>query len=161
MQIDPDLAEWDYGDYEGLHSAEIGELRPDWNIFRDGCPNGESPAQVGGRADRLIARLRAQGGNIGLFSHGQFGCVLAARWIGLPVPQACHFTLGTASLSVLGYDPRHAEVPVIASWNAAPWELFDLQGSPREHLANAMRRRAIERWESEGGKIFPAPQARR
>ena len=104
-EIEPDLAEWDYGDYEGQRSVDIRKGRPDWNLFRDGCPNGEMPAQVSDRADRLIARLRALDGNVALFSHGQFGCVLAARWIGLPVVEAQHFLLGTASLSILGYDP--------------------------------------------------------
>ena len=112
-----DLAEWDYGDYEGRRSVDIREQRPGWNLFRDGCPHGETPAHVGRRADRLIARLRALGGNIALFGHGQFGCVLAARWIGLPIVDAQHFALGPASLSVLGHDAHHPEVAVIASWN--------------------------------------------
>ena len=84
-EIEPDLAEWDYGDYEGQLSVDIRKGRPDWTLFRDGCPSGEMPAQVSDRADRLIARLRAQDGNVALFSHGHFGCVLAVRWIGLPV----------------------------------------------------------------------------
>src|ERR1035438_10369222 len=83
-EIDPDLAEWDYGGYEGMNSADVLKSRPDWNLFRDGCPGGESPAQVSGRADRLIARLRRLEGNVALFSHGHFGRVLGARWIGLP-----------------------------------------------------------------------------
>src|ERR1035441_2916332 len=80
-EIEPDLSEWDYGDYEGQCTVDIRKKRPDWNIFQDGCPRGEMPAQVSDRADRLIARLRAMDGNIALFSHGQFGCVFAARWI--------------------------------------------------------------------------------
>jgi probable phosphoglycerate mutase len=118
-KIEPDLAEWDYGDYEGQRSVNIRKGRPDWNLFRDGCPRGEMPAQVSDRADRLIAHLRALDGNVALFSHGHFGCVLAARWIGLSVIEGQHFLLGTASLSILGYEPNHAEVPVIALWNAA------------------------------------------
>ena len=102
-EIEPDLAEWDYGDYEGQRAGDIRKGRPDWNIFRDGCPNGESPAQVSGRADRLIARLRTLDGDVAIFSHGHFGRVLAARWIGLPLEQAKHFLLSTASLSILGY----------------------------------------------------------
>ena len=117
-EIEPDLAEWDYGDYEGQLSVEIRKGRPDWNLFRDGCPRGEMPAQVSDRADRLIARLRAWDGNVALFSHGHFGCVLAVRCIGLPVIEAQHFLLGTASLSVLGYEPNDPEVPVIALWNS-------------------------------------------
>ncbi|MGO9443538.1 MAG: histidine phosphatase family protein [Thiobacillaceae bacterium] len=119
---EPDLAEWDYGDYEGQRSLDILSGRPDWNVYRDGCPNGEMPAQVSDRADRLLARLRALTGNIALFSHGQFGCVLAARWIGLAVAEARHFTLGTASLSIFAFDPHHPAVPVIALWNAVSQE---------------------------------------
>ena len=117
-KIEPDLAEWDYGDYEGQHSVDIRKWRPDWNLFRDGCPRGEMPAQVSDRTDRLIARLRALDGNVALFSHGHFGCVLAVRWIGLPVIEGQHFLLGTASLSILGYEPSHPEVPLIEMWNA-------------------------------------------
>ena len=117
-EIEPDLAEWDYGDYEGQRSVDILEARPDWNVYRDGCPGGEMPAQVSARADRLISRLLKLDGNIALFAHGQFGSVLAARWIGLAVAEAEHFMLGTASLSILAFDPHHAGVPVIALWNA-------------------------------------------
>jgi broad specificity phosphatase PhoE len=119
-EIEPDLAEWAYGDYEGRRSADIHQARPDWNVFRDGCPHGEMPAQVCNRADRLIARLCALQGNVALFSHGEFGLALAARWIGLPVLEAQHFTIGTASLGILGYNPAHPDVRVIALWNAMP-----------------------------------------
>jgi broad specificity phosphatase PhoE len=115
--IEPDLAEWDYGDYEGQRSADIRKGRPDWNLFRDGCPHGEMPAQVSDRADRLIARLRALDGAVALFSHGHFGCVLAVRWIGLPVIDGQHFVLGTASLSTLDSEPSHPEVPIVTLWN--------------------------------------------
>ena len=118
--IEADLAEWDYGDDEGQRTAEICLQRPGWNLYRDGCPQGESPAQVSVRADCLIARLRLLAGNVALFSHGQFGGVLAARWIGLPLAEARHFPLGTASLSMLGFDPHHPDTAVIASWNASP-----------------------------------------
>jgi len=117
-EIEPDLAEWDYGDYEGKRSLDIREERPDWNIFRDGCPHGEMPVQVSDRADRLIARLCTLDGIVTLFSHAQFGGVLAARWIGLSLAQAQHFPLGTASVSILSFNPQHPEVPVIALWNA-------------------------------------------
>lgn len=121
--LDPDLAEWDYGDYEGQRSADIHKERPDWNLFRDGCPRGESPVQVSERADRVIARLRAREGNVAVFSHGHFGRVLAARWIGLPVGQARHFLLGTASLGILGYEHNLPETPAIVLWNAVANEM--------------------------------------
>lgn len=119
-EIEPDLAEWDYGDYEGRYSLDICGERPGWNIFRDGCPGGEMPAQVSDRADRLIARLRAVDKSVALFSHGQFACVLAARWIGLPVVDGQHFAVGTAALNILAYARNHPEVPVIELWNAVP-----------------------------------------
>jgi broad specificity phosphatase PhoE len=118
-EIEPDLAEWDYGDYEGLRSGDIRKARPDWNVFQDGCPRGDSPAQISKRADRLNTRLRTLEGNIALFSHGHFGRVLAARWIGLRVEQAQHFLLSTASLSILGYGHDRAEEPAIIMWNTA------------------------------------------
>lgn len=118
--IEPDLAEWDYGDYEGRRSVDICTEQPGWNLFQDGCPHGEVPSQVAARADRLIARLCNLDGNLALFSHGQFGCALAARWIGLPVADGNHFSLGPASLSALGFSPSHPDVRVIALWNALP-----------------------------------------
>ena len=117
--IEPDAIEWDYGDYEGQRPADIRKERPGWNIFRDGCPSGESPTEVSQRADRLIARLRTLEGNIALFSHGQFGRVLGARWIGLPAMQAQHLLLSTASLSILGYGHNLVDEPAIVLWNAA------------------------------------------
>jgi broad specificity phosphatase PhoE len=119
-EIEPDLAEWDYGDYEGKLSSDTRHGRPGWNIFHDGCPHGETPAEVSDRADRLIARLCMVNGNVALFSHGQFGLALAARWIGLPVAEGQHFLLGTASLNILSYNPTHPQVRVIALWNATP-----------------------------------------
>ena len=124
FSCEPDLAEWDYGDYEGKTSADIRQQRPGWNVFRDGCPHGESPAQVSARADRLIVWLRRETGNIALFSHGQFGAVLAARWVGLAVTEARHLALDVASTSVLACDPHHPEVPVIALWNRVSFERF-------------------------------------
>jgi len=122
-EMEPELVEWDYGDYEGRRSAEILQERPGWNLFRDGCPGGETPAQVSDRADRLLARLRGLEGNVALFSHGHFGRVLAGRWIGLTVEQAQHFLLSTASLSILGYEHNLAEKPAIVLWNALPTHL--------------------------------------
>lgn len=122
--IEPDLTEWDYGDYEGKRTVDIFKKRPDWNIFRDGCPNGEMPARVSERADRLIARLRTMDGKVALLSHGQFGGVLAARWIGLPLIEAWHFPLDTAALSIFSFSPHHPEVPVIDLWNATVSKLI-------------------------------------
>ena len=117
-EIEPDLAEWNYGDYEGRRSADIGEERPGWNIFRDGCPNGESPSEIRERADRLIARLRTMDGDTALFSHGHFGAVFGARWIGLEVIEAQHFSVAPASMGVLGLDSNHLYTPIIVLWNA-------------------------------------------
>lgn len=112
-----DLAEWDYGSYEGKKSAEIRADRPGWAVYQDGCPGGETPEQVEERADRLIARLRTLGGTIALFSHGQIGSSLAVRWIDLPVIEGRHFVLGTAAFAILGSNPGHADLPVISAWN--------------------------------------------
>lgn len=117
-QIEPDLAEWNYGDYEGKRPQEIRAQRPDWNVFRDGAPGGESASQVSERADRLIGRLQNLHGNVAVFSHGHFGRVMGARWIGLPVMQARHFVLNTASLSILGYEHDVAGERAILLWNA-------------------------------------------
>lgn len=119
-EVEPELAEWDYGDYEGKRSDDIRLDRPGWNVFQDGCPGGETPAEVSARADRLIARLRILEGNVALFSHGQFSLALAARWIGLPIRNGQHFLLGTASVSILGFSVAHPGVPVIGLWNASP-----------------------------------------
>jgi broad specificity phosphatase PhoE len=113
---DPDLLEWDYGKYEGLRSAEIFKENPGWQLFRDGCPGGESPAEVGKRADRVVARVRAIGGTVLLFSSGHFGRVLAARWLGVEAAFGRAFVLSTASLSALGYEHNLSE-PVIRLWN--------------------------------------------
>src|SRR5271170_7816657 len=112
----PDLVEWDYGKYEGLVLAEILKERPDWQIFRDGCPGGESPAQVGERADHVIERVRTVAGTALLFSSGHFLRVLAARWLGLEPAGGKYFVLSTASLSALGYE-HHLSQPVIQLWN--------------------------------------------
>ena len=113
--IEPALAERDYDDYEGRHSIEIRKDRPQWNLFQDGCPNGESPEQICARADLLIARRRTLRGNMVLFTHGQLGSVLTVRWIRLPILWAQHFPLRTASASRFGYAPNHPELPVILS----------------------------------------------
>jgi probable phosphoglycerate mutase len=116
-QIDPDLVEWDYGQYEGRRTAEIIADRPDWQLFRDGCPGGESPQQVAKRADRVVGRARDVPGNVLLFSSGHFIRVLAARWLGLePTQNSRYFALSTASLSALGYE-RDRSRPAILLWN--------------------------------------------
>lgn len=113
-EIDNDLVEWNYGAYEGLRSAEIRAQRPDWQLFRDGCPGGESPAQVKTRAENVLRRVRAVNGNVLIFSSGHFIRVLAARWIGLEPSMS--FLLSTASLSAVGYDEDLCH-PVIRLWN--------------------------------------------
>jgi probable phosphoglycerate mutase len=113
---DRDLVEWNYGDYEGKRTAEILAGRPGWQLFRDGCPGGESPADAGGRADRVIARARAAAGDVLLFSSGHILRVLAARWLGLPPGGGRYFLLGTASLSALSYEHDMSE-PVFRFWN--------------------------------------------
>jgi broad specificity phosphatase PhoE len=116
-EIDPDLVEWKYGDYEGQYTGEIRAKRPGWELFRDGCPGGESPAQAAARADRVVSRIRAVLGNVLLFSSGHFIRVLATRWIGLEVTAlARRFLLSTASLSAVGYD-KELSRPVIRLWN--------------------------------------------
>ncbi len=114
--VDPDLAEWDYGAYEGRRTAEILKERPDWQLFRDGAPGGELPDEIGARADRLVARIRAAHGNVLVVSSAHISRVLAARWLGLPASGGRYLVLGTASLSILGYEHNIAE-PVIRLWN--------------------------------------------
>ena len=118
-QVAPDLAEWDYGAYEGRTSADIRTTRPGWTVYRDGCPGGEDAQQVSDRADRLIAKLHSLTGNVALFSHGQFSSAFAARWIESAVGVGQHLMLGTASLSVLGYNPSHPDTRVIVRWNTS------------------------------------------
>ena len=118
--VEPDLIEWDYGAYEGQLSVEIRKKRPGWSLFDDGCPGGETPDQVAARADRLIARLASLSGNIALFSHKQFGCSLAVRWIDLAVDKGQRLALDTASISVLGTDEHHSGTRVIELWNFVP-----------------------------------------
>ena len=112
--VDPDLMEWNYGEYEGLTSEQIREIAPGWQIFRDGCPGGEAPVQVGARVDRVIARARAADGDVALFAHGHVLRVLAARWLGLPAGAGRHFLLDTGTLAVLGDDH---ETPAVRIWN--------------------------------------------
>ena len=115
MQIDPDLIEWNYGEYEGLTPAQIHRTAPGWMIFRNGCPGGESPDQVGDRVDRVIGRVRAVAGRVVLFAHGHVFRVFAARWIGLPPTHGGHFLLDTSTLNILGY---YRGIPAVRCWNA-------------------------------------------
>jgi broad specificity phosphatase PhoE len=115
-EVDPELVEWNYGDYEGLRSAEILAKRPDWQLFRDGCPGGESPAEIGGRADRVLQRVRSVTADVVIFSSGHFIRVLAARWLALSPCAGKYLLLNTASLSALGYEHKLSQ-PVIRLWN--------------------------------------------
>ena len=122
-QTEPDLAEWDYGDYESLRTVDIRKRRAAWSIWRDGCPGGESPREISLRADALIDRVRKLEGRVALFSHGHFGRVFAARWLGLPAAQGERFVLSPATLSVLtmtqGNRPHPGERQM-ELWNAPP-----------------------------------------
>ena len=115
-EVDRDLVEWNYGEYEGVRTSEIHEKRPDWRLFRDGCPGGESPKQVGARADRVVGRVRVVQGNVLIFSSGHFLRMLAARWLGLEPIAGGLFMLKTASLSMLGYEHNLAD-PVVWLWD--------------------------------------------
>jgi probable phosphoglycerate mutase len=114
--IDPDLVEWNYGDYEGKTSKEIQLQRPDWQLFRDGCPGGETLAAIGARADRVVGRVRSSNGNVLIFSSSHFLRVLTARWLGLDPAGGRFFVLNTGTVSILGYEHNKAE-PVVRLWN--------------------------------------------
>ncbi len=126
VEVDANLEEWSYGKFEGLTTAQIRQERPDWSIYRDGAPAGETASEVSDRADHVITHLGTRHGNVAIFTHGQFAAALGVRWVGLPVIAAQHFTLGTASLSILAYDPSHPDNRVIALWNAIPAALRDV-----------------------------------
>lgn len=117
MAIDDDLREWDYGEYEGLSTPQIREQRPDWNLWRDGCPQGESPEQVGDRAEHILAMLRKSDGDCVVFAHGHILRVLAARWLGQPVGFGARLALSTGTLSTLGFE---RETEVVREWNRDP-----------------------------------------
>lgn len=112
-----DLIEWDNGNYEEKTHNEIEKIRPGWSVFRDGCPGGEAPQQISDRADRLIEKLKTLHGNIAFFSHGHFGRVFGARWVGMTVAHANCFLLDTASFSTLGYQHQNVQQPLISLWN--------------------------------------------
>ena len=112
---DEDLLEWDYGEYEGITTAEIHETRPDWVLWRDGCPGGESPADVGARADAFLASVAGESGDVAVFGHGHMLRVITARWLELEAAAGARFVLGTATLSVLGWEH---DWHTIRTWNA-------------------------------------------
>jgi probable phosphoglycerate mutase len=114
-QLDPDLREWDYGDYEGLTTAEIRESNPGWNLWRDGCPGGESPAEVRERAERALKRLREAGGDALVFAHGHILRVLSASWLDMEVAAGARFALDAGGVGVLGYE---RETEILRQWNA-------------------------------------------
>ncbi|MBY0521890.1 MAG: histidine phosphatase family protein [Gemmataceae bacterium] len=116
VEVDQELHEWDYGAYEGKKTVDILKEKPGWNIFKDGCPNGESLSAISARADRVLARLRPLDGNVLVFSSGHFLRVVAARWLGLEAAGGRMFLLSTATLSILGYEHNKNE-PIIRLWN--------------------------------------------
>lgn len=156
--IEPDLIEWDNGEYESRTHQEIERARPGWNLFRDGCPNGESPQQISDRADRLIPKLKKLDGNVALFTHGHFGRVLGMRWVGLTVDFAERFLLDTASVSILSYQHENLAKPAILLWNATLPEPTTTQSRSRwidtKIASDKSKRKAIERWENEGGELL-------
>jgi broad specificity phosphatase PhoE len=127
LELDKELMEWAYGDYEGLTTKEIRDLVPDWSVWTHPCPNGETIDQISLRADRVVAMLHSIDGNVAIFSHGHFLRVLVSRWVGLPANHGSRFLLGTSTLSIFGYEN---ELPVIKTWNgplitaacAIPWK---------------------------------------
>ncbi|MFN0117109.1 MAG: histidine phosphatase family protein [Elusimicrobiota bacterium] len=116
IEINNDLSEWNYGDYEGLLQSEIQKLQPGWNVFEYGCPRGESPEQVSNRVDRLLSKLRQTKGKIALVSHGHFTRALAIRWVGLPIQYGNILSSSTASISILGFNENNGQ-PLIKLWN--------------------------------------------
>ena len=146
-QIVPDLVEWDYGDYEGRRSVEIRMERPDWELFRDGCPGGESPQQVAERADCVVDLVRSVSGNVLIFSSGHFLRMLAARWTGIDTFKARSLMLSTASLSVLGYG--HSKQPAIKLWNDTHHLLSSREDQWGIELGKVLAQRIIPELESE------------
>jgi broad specificity phosphatase PhoE len=124
-RIDPNLREWDYGEYEGLTGPQIRATRKDWNVFRDGCPGGESPEQVSARVDETLVALREMQGHVALFSHGHLLRALAVRWIQLPIHCGARLGLYTAALSLLAVEHQGTHEPVIELWNLLPNDATD------------------------------------
>lgn len=157
--VSRDLAEWNYGNYEGRRTKEIHSEHPDWELFRDGCPGGESPEQVGARADSILKRMRTIKGDVLIFSSGDFLRALAARWLGLETAAGKFLALSTAGLCVLGYD-RSASQPAIRLWNDTShlenetiedlkYERYPAIAQPRpESLARQHHPRNVEQWQT-------------
>lgn len=121
-RVEPNLREWDCGDYEGLTLEEIHAERPDWELFRDGAPGGESPAQITARVDTLVSAIRRLDGSVALFSHGHLLCALAARWIGLRVSEGARFRLDAAAFGILDVEHNSLSEPSIAAWNVGDYD---------------------------------------
>jgi broad specificity phosphatase PhoE len=117
LELESGLREWNYGRFEGCRIGEIRAERPGWLVFRDGAPEGESPADVSLRADRMVARVRAPEADVLIFSHGHFLRALTARWLGLPLAAGTHFLLAPAALSILGYEHGNLDEPALIRWN--------------------------------------------
>ena len=141
VAVDDDLVEWNYGEYEGKTAAEIQTQRPGWELFRDGCPGGESVADVAARADRVVGRARNTAGNVLLFSSSHFLRILAARWLGMEAAAGRYFYLGTAALSVVGYD-HGLHDPIIRLWNDCGLETGPRNACGRVTAAAAIVRQA-------------------
>jgi broad specificity phosphatase PhoE len=122
----PDLLEWDYGEYEGLTSAEIKQQRPDWNLWRDGCPGGEAPGDVGARADRVLAELYGSSATTAIFSHGHMLRVLGARWIGLQAAHGGNLGLATGAICLLAHEHQ---APILSRWNDVGSGAFVAEGA--------------------------------
>lgn len=135
-RIERNLREWDCGGYEGLTLEEIRARRPGWDFYRDGCPGGESPAEITERTDAVISELRRADGPVALFSHGHFLCALAARWIGLSVTDGARFRLDTATIGILDVEHGTPNEPSIAAWNLGD----QFSGTPQSQVAMARRR---------------------
>ena len=135
-RVEPNLREWDCGEYEGLTLEEIRARRPGWNLYRDGCPGGESPEQIGARVDAVTSELRRVDGPVAVFSHAHFLCALAARWIRLAVTDGGRFRLDAAALGILDVEHNTLDEPSIAAWNVGD----QFSGTPQGQVAMARRR---------------------
>ena len=125
--VDPDLVEWDYGRFEGMVLKQVLKEQPGWELYRDGCPDGESPGDVAARADRFIARVRVIEGDVLAFSSGHIIRMIAARWLGLPPGQGRFFYCRPASVGVLGYEHKSRDEPIVGLWN----HIVQPRGEPR------------------------------
>lgn len=153
LRIDDDLTEWDYGCFVSRTYSDIVDVHPRWNLFRDGCPNGESPAEITARVDCFLDRCSLLNGNIALFAHGHVGRVLAARWIGLDTQHAESLSLDTASVSILSNDRNNCVSRSLRLWNSMSGNLSVYNLYQVSRTAEEAKQRALERWENEGGEV--------